>query len=58
MAVPDDVQNVLPVFCLPAFKILLLGISSQIGETTLAAAQAGKRFFHNLPPLSSIPDTN
>jgi len=43
----DDVQDVLPVFGTPAFKILLLRIRSQINKTTLAASQTGKRLFHN-----------
>jgi hypothetical protein len=44
----DDVQDVLPVFGTPSFKIILLRISSQINKTTLAASQTSKRLFHNL----------
>jgi hypothetical protein len=48
MAVFDYVENVLPVFSLPAVKITLPGIGRQIDETTLAALQTGKRLCHNL----------
>jgi hypothetical protein len=40
MAVIDNVQDVLPVFCSPACKIFLLCIGGQINETTFAASQA------------------
>jgi hypothetical protein len=57
MAVFNDIQNILPIFGMPAVIITLLGIGRQIDKTTFAALQTGKRLSHNLY-LSPILNLN
>lgn len=47
MPVFDDVRDILPVFGMPAVKIIFLGIGRQIDKATLTTLQTGKLLFHN-----------
>jgi hypothetical protein len=55
MPVLNNVEDILPAFGIPAFKIAFLGVGRQVHKTTFATLQTGKHLsYHFLfyPPLN------